>query len=394
MKTKLHVLMVTAFDLDEFAGGVNTMVRTLNDHLSADCRVSVLEQNWEARNPVRDVVKGIPRYKLRLQLPTDARRPVHAFVSWLIYFLPALGSLRRILRKEEIDLVHLHYASAYQYFFRITARLLGIPYIVTLHRGDVMNYHEQPPLHRWLMSVAVRGASKVVAVSSWLASQAVNRLGELPGRTVILNGLDFADLDALYDPAFQFSAPFEVPAEYFIMVSNVTHYKAQDVAIRAWAKVGESHPDLKLLIVGEERETWENCRRLIDELGCGATVRLLGSQTRRTAINLMHRARALIVPSRSEGLPYVLLEAGAIALPVICSNIGPFMEVVEDRKTAFVAPVEDHDAIAEAVNQVMAKPDVARDVGRALQTRVRESFSAEAMAAGYLRLYRAMTARA
>lgn len=392
MQRKLNVLVVSGFDLDNPAGGINTMMHTLDDHLSAACRVVLLEAHWESPRPVRQVVNGVVRYRLRLQLPYSAARPVYGFVGWLVRFPWLLRALTRIMRDESIDIVHLHYGAAYQFYFRLARRLTGVPYLLTLHRGDIVTFPQQSVPEQWLMRFAVKGATSVVAVSNWLASQARDALGDLPQLIVIPNGLDFDALDALYDPAFEPPKDVPLPAEFFLMVSNVTHYKAQDLLIRAWAEVRARHPGLQLLIVGEGRELWDECLRLIDQTGCGDTVRMVGPQPRKATINLMHRARALIVPSRSEGLPYVLLEAGAIGIPVICSDIGPFVEVVEDGKSAFVTPVEDYHAIAEAVDRVVTDPDSAARIGGALKEKIRSGYSAGKMAAGYLAAYRAAVA--
>jgi glycosyltransferase involved in cell wall biosynthesis len=154
--------------------------------------------------------------------------------------------------------------------------------------------------------------------------------------------------------------------------------------------VRESHPELQLLIVGEPREFWDECMRLIAEKGCGDSVRLLGAQPRSTVINLMNRAIALILPSRSEGLGYVLLEAGAVGLPVICSDIAPFREVIEHEKTALVTPVEDAAAIAAAVDRIVSNPEWARAMGCALSAHVHTHFSASEMARRYRLTYEAV----
>lgn len=388
MNRRLNVLVVSAFDIDYSAGGVNTMIRTLCDRLTASCRVVILQHDWNTRKVERYITNGVVRYKLRLQTPYNTRHPIRSLASWSQHFLPNLRSLTKILKDEAIDIVHLHYGAGYQYFFRLTRHLMGVPYVLTLHRGDVMSYGSQSRSEKYLMQFAIRGAHSVVAVSSWLARIAAQELGDLPRPRVVLNGLDFAELDSLRDTDSEISDVIRTRRDYFVIVNNVTRYKGQDVAIRAWAKVREHHPDLQLLIVGEKREIWDECVRLIDDLGCHDTVHLLGEQPRSTAVTLMRHARGVIIPSRSEGLGYVLLEAGALGVPVICSDIGPFMEIAEKGRTAFVTAVEDHSAIADAVNRIIADPENSHAMGNALRSRVRKDFSADGMAKNYLALYK------
>ena len=392
MRDRLNVLIVTAFDLDDPAGGINTMIRALIRNLAVSCRVVVLEVSWDALKPIREEVGDIVRYRMRLQTPYASGQALRALMGWTIRFPANLRALNRVLKDESIDAVHLHYGSPYQYYFPLVRRLLGIPYVLTLHRGDIINFVKQRWPDRWLMKFAIGKADRVLAVSSWLAEEAKRVVGSLPRLQIILNGVDVEELDALYDPTFEASVGFPVPQEFCLMVSNVTHYKAQDVLIRAWAEVRNRHPGLSLLVVGEPRELWDECMRLIAETGCGDSVRLLGAQPRSTAINLMYRAKAVIMPSRSEGLPYVLLEAGAIGAPVVCSDIGPFTEVVENEKTALVTPVEDAGAIGKAVDRIISDPERARAMGRALSARIRSDFSAASMARQYLSTYESVIA--
>jgi glycosyltransferase involved in cell wall biosynthesis len=387
-RERLNVLIVTSFDLDNPAGGVNTMIRSLIDNLRDTCRIVVLEAHWQPARPVRDMFGDNVRYRMRLQTPYSASNPIRGLVSWAIRFPSNLRSLIQIIRRERIDIVHLHYAAPYQYYFALIRRLLGVPYVLTLHRGDVLGL----PTLRWpdqrLTRSAIDGADCVVAVSNWLAAEAASTLGGTLSLKVIPNGVDIKEIDALQDPQFGTAGGSQLPDEFFLMVSNVTHYKAQDVLIRAWRLVNQRHPGLELLIVGERRELWDRCVQLIEQLGCERSVKMLGPLPRSTAINLMYRANAVIIPSRSEGLPYVLLEAGAVGVPVICSDIGPFTEVVQNESTAFVVPVENVEALAEAVHRVMEAPERAHEMGRALSANVRSDYSAPQMARNYLATYK------
>jgi glycosyltransferase involved in cell wall biosynthesis len=388
MPDPINVLMVTQFDPTVEAGGVNTMIRSLVRELGPRCRVVLLEARWDAPRPRRAMLGAVPHYALRLPLPFAAKHPVRGTLSWIASFPFTLIGLRRILRSERIDIAHLHYAVANHYVFALARRFLGVPYVTTLHRGDVMTYGQQDAAYRSLMRVSLRSADRVIGVSRWLAERARERFGEPPAIAVIPNGLDLAELGGLHDPDFAAKLPFPVPEDFVLMVSNVTRYKGQDVLIRAWPAVRARHPRTQLLIVGERRELWDECERLIAETGLGDAIRLLGAQPRALALDLMRRARAVVMPSRSEGLPYVLLEAGALGVPVVCSDIGPFTEVVEHDVSALVVPVEDVAAVASALDRLLADPTFARSLGQRLEARIRADFSAETMADRYLALYR------
>jgi glycosyltransferase involved in cell wall biosynthesis len=381
------VLTVTGFSLDDEAGGVNTMIYTLTRSVKSGWRVVLLENNWNSRRLSRLGAGKSARYGLRLRSPYAAEAPVRNFVAWLLALPAAILDLRRLLRDEQVDLIHLHYGAPYQYVFRLLRMVWGIPYILTLHRGDVLAFPTLPAPDRALERFAVNGADRVIVVSQTLAGMATERFGELANLEIIHNGIDIDAAQTLEDPGVEARLGFILPDKFFLMVSNVAHYKALDVAIRAWARLREQCAGVPLLIVGEEREAWQDCVSLIDELRCGDSVRLLGAQPRATALSLMRRAIAVIIPSRTEGLPYVLLEAGALGKPVICSDIGPLLEVVTDGASALVTPVENDEAIADAARRLLNDSKLGHALGENLSRRVRSNFSAEAMASQYLALY-------
>ena len=114
---------------------------------------------------------------------------------------------------------------------------------------------------------------------------------------------------------------------------------------------------------------------------------VVGALRHHQVLKLMNGAEGLICPSRSEGLPMVLLEAGALSRPVVCSRIGPFMVVSRDGESSLMVPPEDPDALANAVIRLARDPMLGNRLGWALQARVRQDFSAEHMVSQYLHIY-------
>jgi glycosyltransferase involved in cell wall biosynthesis len=387
MDRRLNVLTVSGFAFDDEGSGINTMIRTLARGLEETCRGVSLENDWNSRRLSKTGSEDRASYALRLRSPYEGAAPVWGFLGWCLDFPTLMLDLRRLLRAERIDLIHLHYGAPYQYLFRLIRMLFGIPYVLTLHRGDIMTFPRLSPLDKILARYAFKGANRITAVSQWLAEQSIAAVGEMANLEVIRNGLDVGVLDALDDPDLESRLGFKTPERFFLIVGNVAHHKAIDVAVRSWACVRQRWPEVPLLIVGDKREHWDECVRLINELDCGDVVKLLGPQPRATSIGLMRRATAILMPSRSEGLPYVLLEAGALGKPVICSDIGPFTEVVTDGTSALVTPVEDHEAIAGASLRLLSDNPTGVVLGKNLARRIRSDFSSDQMAKKYLAIY-------
>ena len=182
--------------------------------------------------------------------------------------------------------------------------------------------------------------------------------------------------------------PIALPAKFFVNVANVTYYKGQDVAIRAWAQVRQRCPDLHLVIVGAKREHWETCEELIRALDLEDRVHMAGALPHSDVFTIMGEAMAMVFPSRSEGLPLAPLEAGAVKLPVICSDIPPLREIVGAEECALLVPPENPGALAAAVDRLAGDPALRKRLGEALHERVAKEFTAKKMAERYLEIYR------
>lgn len=99
------------------------------------------------------------------------------------------------------------------------------------------------------------------------------------------------------------------------------------------------------------------------------------------------RGRVLIVPSRAESLPYIVLEGAAAGLPMLATDVGGIPEIYGPQSPRLL-PAEDAPRLADAIRTALAEPAAARAAAQTLRERVRAQFSAEAMVDGVLAAYR------
>jgi glycosyltransferase involved in cell wall biosynthesis len=95
----------------------------------------------------------------------------------------------------------------------------------------------------------------------------------------------------------------------------------------------------------------------------------------------------VVLPSLSEGLPMVALEAMSLGRPIVATQVGGIPEIVVDGVTGVLVPPGDHRALATAIGSLLSDTERARALGHAGQTRVQGLFAVESMVAGYLALY-------
>ena len=137
-----------------------------------------------------------------------------------------------------------------------------------------------------------------------------------------------------------------------IAAGRVTPQKGFDRLLPAWAKVVEDHPDWELRIFGEGVSA-PKLRKQIEELGIGASARLMGFTPRLN--EELAQSSLYVMSSRREGFPMVLLEAMGIGLPVVSFDCptGP-RDIVREGVDGHVVPDGDKDALAAAMSELMA----------------------------------------
>ena len=169
-----------------------------------------------------------------------------------------------------------------------------------------------------------------------------------------------------------------------LFVGRLERRKGLDILLAAWADVVRRPPAKRLLIAGPgEAAPWA---RMAQAHGVGDVVTFLGG--RADVVDLYRAADLLVLPSRAEGCPNVVLEAMASGLPVIVTDVAGNREVVgEDGKTGWLVPSEHPAALAEAVATLTASSALRREIAAAARARILERFDIDRVGAQYLSLY-------
>jgi glycosyltransferase involved in cell wall biosynthesis len=172
-----------------------------------------------------------------------------------------------------------------------------------------------------------------------------------------------------------------------LFIGELRTLKGIDVLIEAIALIGRDWRAVTATIVGEgpDRAALE---AKVRALKLGDAVRFAGALPARTAFALGH---VLVVPSRAESLPYVVLEAAAASVPMVATSVGGIPEIFGPDASNLVPP-GDAAALARAITASLAEPAIARAATWRLRMRVSAAFSAGAMTDSVLAGYRAALA--
>ena len=266
------------------------------------------------------------------------------------------GRLRRLIRREGVDLVHAR-SRAPAWAGLNAARRAKVPFVTTYHG----TYNEGAPLKRRYNSVMAMG-EPVIAVSDFIARLVAERHETPPERIVTIHrgadlrrfGPDLVSPERLGDLMEAWNiADDERPI--LLMPGRLTRWKGQEVFIEACARLREARgPAFLGLIVGGGGESGylEELDRKIEATGTGDCVRIPGPcNDMPTAYKLAH---AVVSASTDpEAFGRVAVEAQAMGKPVIASNHGGAAETIEHDITGILVPPGDADALAGAMAEVL-----------------------------------------
>lgn len=154
--------------------------------------------------------------------------------------------------------------------------------------------------------------------------------------------------------------------------------------LRAAEIVSHQRGDLVYLIAGTGSQE-EPLLRLAAELEIGDRVRFLGHVS--PVAPLVAQLAVLVIPSYSEGLPMSALEAMALGVPVVATDVGGIPEVVEPNATGWLVPAGRPDALAAVILSALSDPARAKEIAAAARRRVEDEFTLPRMAGGYLSVY-------
>ena len=284
-------------------------------------------------------------------------------MSWL------LRGARREMRAKRPDILHCPSF--------VAPWGLEVPYVVTVHDAATRRFPRDHPLE-WrfydarLLPSRLRGASRVITGSEFGRREVISEYGLNPDRVVVVPyGLD---------PRYLTEEPGDSPDGPLLFPGAPIGRKNLEVVLRAMAgPLAKS----TLEISGAVAADFPNHVSMIASLGLESRVRWLGQVEDLKAV--IARAAVVVYPSLYEGFGFPPLEAMALGTPVVASNRGSLPEVLGD--AALLVDPEDENAVADAIDSALTRPEVRNRLRRAGVARARQ-YTWESCAAKTLDVYR------
>jgi glycosyltransferase involved in cell wall biosynthesis len=286
--------------------------------------------------------------------------------------------LRRLIRAEAPDLVHVHSRRGADPQGGIAARLAAIPAILSRRVDN--------PESRLSMRLKYPLYAKVITISDGIR-QVLLAAGLPPEKVVCVHSaIDSRPFLAGCDKGW-LQQEFGLPpgARTLAVVAQLIKRKGHGVLLEALPGIVQQHPELRVLFFGQGPLESELQDR-INRLGLTDHVRLAGF---RSDLERILPCLDLVVhPATLEGLGVSLLQAAAAGLPIVAARAGGIPEAVRDGENGLLVPPGDSRSLGEAVLWILDHPDDARAMGQRGRALVEREFSVPAMVSGNLSVYR------
>jgi len=224
------------------------------------------------------------------------------------------------------DLIHAHgmpFPAPVGAIAREVADALGIPYVITAHGSDV-NFHMADEVLKDIYIEALESASKCIFVSNALLEKAKSYGYSGRNAVVIPNGYDheiFKPTDK--DEIRKGLGIYEEGYKYVGFVGNLIPVKRADKLGEIFRYINQEHPQTRFIVVGEGY-----LRKEVEEQTKGLEIVFTGRISQEKVAEYMNAMDVMILPSRSEGWPCVVLEAQACGTCVVGSSNGGIPEAV------------------------------------------------------------------
>jgi len=332
--------------------------------------VGILADSLTGGERADEALKAIaPKMKLGIYRLAIRREPHPADPVTALRFL-------QLAKMLKLDVLHGHGAKAGA-FVRLKGVSKNTIRIYTPHGGSL---HYRPETLKGAfytkLERALMNRTDLFLFESGFARDTYERVVGKPSGLVrcVFNGVGADEFDPV---------PLAEDATDLVYVGEFRHIKGADLLIEAVARLRANGRPVTLTLAGDGEET-AALKAIVAKRKLGDAVRFIGHVKARYGFS---KGRLLVVPSRGDSMPYVVIEAAAAGVPLLAARVGGIPEIFGPFAEAMFPP-DNVEAMADAIAAALDKPDAARERAKALRERIFMNFSQKAMVDGVLDAYR------
>jgi glycosyltransferase involved in cell wall biosynthesis len=306
----------------------------------------------------------------------------------------ALNALRKgsyVIKKNKIDMIHANTITPI-IPAAILGKVFGIPVVATVH--DVYTVYSSEYWKEWSSQESGSRISSIIAplyeksvlripvqkvhVISKATREDLLRFNRRANTSIIYNGID---ADSYVD-----SKKVSEYQKFVLFIGRLIITKNLQTVILAFRDVIKKVPDSRLVVIGEGpmRSKWE---KLVSDNNLSNNVEFRGFVSEHDKKDLLRTCSALVFPSLVEGFGLVLLEAFAMAKPVLVNDVKPFDEIIDNGIDGFLLPTSNQDIWSEKIITLLSDKGLCEIMGQHARKKVEEKYNASSIYGKMEQLY-------
>jgi glycosyltransferase involved in cell wall biosynthesis len=389
-------------------GGVGTYIVELLRHLPTNVEVHVLAPSRDTFGKEKAAsTSDISRYfKSNVNIHFICKASDTFFYNARFQY-ECLKHVPRILKEEQIDLIHSH--TAHMPDLLLMLRKIDIPIVTTVHTtiksqrvGTKFSQRNFSDLERsekatYILYPALRLAEEIyyrrkrfyISPSNWMKEWLNDTFHINENVSVVPNSVDISDYNSYKDDPIESKLLQEKLADKKIIlyVGRLLAMKGVDILMEAipnvLKRIGKNSVVFVFVGPGGSIRYLNMAKSMKVESSCI----FAGAMSREGVIQLMKNAELLVAPSFIENAPYTILESMACGLPVIASNVGGISEIVENGYNGILVEPNSSTAIANSIIKLLEDNSLQRLMGERAMEAIKAKFSWSVNLKKYLAAY-------
>lgn len=333
-------------------GGAERVVSVLSRYFARDGAEVVVATQWHAKEEYT-LANSIRRISVGVTKEDEKKGRLYCAVKRLI-------NLRSCIKKEKPDIV-ISFCNKTNFRCAYSMIGLGIPLLVSVRNDPKRDYAPYRYATKWMEKKAAGCVFQTFQAQAFFSPDFQKK------SRIIFNPLSeqYMELASEQEKGNNLQEEKDT-GRRIINIGRITAQKNQLLLLRAFARIHEKHPDVKIQIYGEdgERDVKEKMERFLAENGLEKQVRFMGTYDRPE--QHFGGDALFVLSSDYEGMSNALMEAMALGLPVISTDCpcGGAAMLIENDISGLLVPVGDEEALAEAMDNLLMDDMRARRLGK------------------------------
>ena len=382
----MRVLAVTVL-FHPYVGGAEKQAWKLSRKLIAKgVNVKLLTGRWFKGTPKEEVIDGLPVFRCFTWQQVFSLKGLRKFGAYT--YLLALF-LYLIRHRREYDIIHIHQLGYHAFPNVLAAKLLGKKSLIKIGNSGSASDIKVMLENRQIWGTSylfpkTRECDRVIAISDLIKQELLASGFQAEQIVRIPNGVEVDQIK----PKLDYSINGQVSLIY---AGRLRRQKGPDFLLNALKKMTTLRPRLgwQLMVLGSGPLAAQ-LKQQTQEYGLADRIKFCGLVD--NVVDYLAKTDIFILPSRAEGLSNALLEAMAVGLPCVATNIPANAEVMQHDYNGLLTPVENEEAMAQSILRLIDDETLRARLGKQARQTAMEHYSLEVVADKYIELYQSLLA--